>query len=575
MPFGINTNLSALTVSRNLSATQSGLATSLQRLSSGLRINSAKDDAAGLAISERFTSQIRGLDQSVRNANDAISLLQTAEGSISGVAGNLQRIRELGVQAINSTNSASDRQAIQAEISQLAAEIDRIGNATEFNGMKVFAQNRASAVGDADKLAVLDGMRGVGSWLENSETLIRELYGIQADGATLQIDLTDDPNDANDNFVVGGWLAYVQNTGGYDGNGRGLGLKLQVDMLDFVPPNLPDGGNAPYYNDRVIVHEMVHAVMARTTNWQDLGTNHLWFVEGTAEFIHGAEERVRGDIAASSVAGVVAAINGPSTASAFYSSSYAAVRYIHEQIQARGGSGIKDILVYMQNNPGATLNTAFANASLGLYASAAAARTAYTTNGAAFIGTFNLTNEDTGAIGGLDVDGGPIKTATNVMPNAGSRSGNNVTDGFTEQYELVERTEGLNQTLTFQVGANAGQTIDTKLGAMNLGAMGLTSTLDVTTRAPAQVLTSVDRALDYVNSQRAVIGAQMSRMEYAITNLQNTSTNLSASRSRIQDADFAQETARLSKNQILQQAGLAMAAQANQDPRRVLTLLNI
>lgn len=575
MSLGINTNLSALTVSRNLTAAQSGLASSLQRLSSGLRINSAKDDAAGLAISERLTSQIRGLDQSVRNANDAISLLQTAEGAISNVASNLQRIRELGVQAINSTNSPSDRQAIQAEISQLAAEIDRIGQVAEFNGMKVFAQNRTSAVGDTDKLAVLDGMRGVGSWLENSETLTRDLFGLKADGAKLTIDLTDDPNDANDNFAVGGWLAYVQ-TSGFDANGRGEGLKLQVDMLDFVPPNLPDGGQAPYYNDRVILHEMVHAVMARTTNWQDLTTSHLWFVEGTAEFIQGAEERLKSDIAAlGGAAAVVSAIGGPSTTSQFYSSSYAAVRYVHEQIKAAGGEGVKDLMEYMQANLGSTLDQAFANASSGAYANAAAALADYSANGAAFIATFNLNNDDTGAIGGLDVDGGPVKTATNVVPNFGSRSGNNVTDGFNEQFEVVERTEGLSQVLTFQVGANAGQTIDTKLGAMNLGAMGLAATLDVTTRAPAQVLTSVDRALDYVNSQRAVIGAQMSRMEYAIANLQNASTNLSASRSRIQDADFAQETARLSRGQILQQAGLAMAAQANQDPRRVLSLLNI
>src|SRR5687768_16494805 len=137
MPQVINTNVASLNSQRNLTTSQGQLATALQRLSSGLRINSAKDDAAGLAISERFTTQIRGLNQAARNANDGISLAQTAEGSLGSVGDNLQRIRELAVQAANATNSDTDRAALQAEAAQLIAEVQRVGSQSEFNGIKL------------------------------------------------------------------------------------------------------------------------------------------------------------------------------------------------------------------------------------------------------------------------------------------------------------------------------------------------------------------------------------------------------------------------------------------------------
>ena len=150
MALTVNTNIASLTAQRNLTSSQSDLSTSLQRLSSGLRINSAKDDAAGLAISERFTAQIKGLNQGVRNANDGISLAQTAEGALAEVTSNLQRIRELSVQSANATNSASDRTALQAEVKQLVAEIDRVASNTEFDGIKLLDgtfSNRSFQVG--------------------------------------------------------------------------------------------------------------------------------------------------------------------------------------------------------------------------------------------------------------------------------------------------------------------------------------------------------------------------------------------------------------------------------------------
>jgi len=153
--------------------TGSTLATTLQRLSTGMRINSARDDAAGLAISERMTAQIRGNNMAARNANDGISYLQTADGGLASVSENLMRMRELAVQAGNSMMSDSDRQALQAEVDQLKQEVDRISSSAKFNGEFIFDQARNSAVGDLTQLAVLDGLRN-GGWLTDAERLISE-----------------------------------------------------------------------------------------------------------------------------------------------------------------------------------------------------------------------------------------------------------------------------------------------------------------------------------------------------------------------------------------------------------------
>lgn len=188
MSLSINTNVASLSVQRSLNASQSMLGKALQRLSSGLRINSAADDAAGLAISERFTTQVRGLNQAVRNANDGISMLQTAEAALGTVSESLRRIRELAVQAANATNSEFDRAALQREIEQLTQEVDRVGRTTTFNGQKLFGQNSTSVLGDSEQLAVLDGMQS--GWLSAAEALIQQHYGIQANGNAIRIELT-------------------------------------------------------------------------------------------------------------------------------------------------------------------------------------------------------------------------------------------------------------------------------------------------------------------------------------------------------------------------------------------------
>ncbi|EYC50648.1 flagellin [Hylemonella gracilis str. Niagara R] len=564
MTLTINTNLLSLTARRNLASSDASFTTTIERLSSGLRVNSARDDAAGLAISDRFTSQIRGQNQAMRNANDAVSLLQTAEGAISNVSGSLQRIRELAIQSANATNSVSDRQALQQEVSQLLAEIDRVGVSTEFNTLKVFDQFRNKMVaggttGDPDKDAVIEGLQG--GWLENTEAMIQAAYGIGGSGNSFTIDLSVFSDGA------GGTAARVTSLVGP--SGPGTNITLEIDMADFVPPNLPNGGTAPFYSDRIIAHEMVHAIMATGQSWGELANDGTatWFLEGVAEFIHGADERVQADGVAATLADNILAWGSTSVD---YSSAYTAVRYLHA---TTGGTGVTNMLQHLQNTPGQTLSNAFA--AVTPYASTAAFVADYNANKAAFIAGFNFGNADTGAIGGADVDGGPVMNAEDIVNDAGSTISTNVLSGFNEIWNEWEEGSGggTGNILRFHVGANANQTIDTAIGGMNLGALNLTDVDISDVNGANKAILRMDQALEYTSRLRANLGAQMSRFEQTINNLQISAENLTASRSRIVDADFAQETAALSRAQVLQQAGTAMVAQANQIPQGVLALL--
>lgn len=417
MPLSININLAALTSSRNLSSTTADLNRSLERLSSGLRINQAKDDAAGLSISERMSAQIRGLNQASRNANDGISMLQTAEGALSSISSALQRVRELSIQAANATNSINDKRALQEEATQLIQEIERVSTSAAFNGEKVFDTSCASVLGTEDQLAVLYGLQT--GWLEQSESLIQQYYGITADGADMNIELTTFTDGA------GGTAARVVGSipGGF--TGKATDVKLQIDMSDFSPANLPNGGNAPFYNDRIIAHEMVHAVMYRSMNIASMfnpAVDQTWFLEGAAEFIHGADERLQASIGSVGIGGVMtraATFGGGGGAwggtSDDYSAAYAAVRFMHQEIKNLGGSGIKDVMTYLNQNPAATLDNAINAATGGTYATANAFLGAFNAGGAAYIGGLNLTDADTGAIGGANADAGTVRTAESVI----------------------------------------------------------------------------------------------------------------------------------------------------------------
>ncbi|MBX3617375.1 flagellinolysin [Nitrosomonas sp.] len=573
MTLSINTNLGALNTSRYLTASTTDLSRSLERLSSGMRINSAKDDAAGLAISERMTSQIRGLNQATRNANDGVSMLQTADGALSSMTTSLQRIRELSIQAANSTNSLTDKKALQEETNQLIQEMEKVATTSTFNGDKIFDFSGSSVLGDTNQLAVVYGLQY--GWLEDAENMIQQYFGISADGADMNIELTTFTDGA------GGTAARVVGAVPGSYTGKATDVKLQIDMSDFTPANLPNGGNAPFYNDRIIAHEMVHAVMYRSMNIGSMfnpTTDQTWFMEGAAEFIHGADERLQASINSVGIGGVMARAATFGSAGASwggssddYSAAYSAVRYLHQVIKDHGGSGIKDVMVYLNQNQSATLSDAISAATGGLYANADAFNADFVANGAAYIASMNLTDSDTGAIGGLNADGGPARTAESVISDTGSRGGTNPTSGFNEIWEDIG-TAAVGNNKRLQVGANKTDTLDISLGAVNTSALSIQD-LDLINNAGFTTY-KVDLALNQINEERSKIGAQLNRLQSVITNNQTSVEATTASQSRIQDVDYAVETTSLTKKQIMQQAATAVLAQANSSPQMLLALLS-
>ena len=555
----VNTNISSSFTRRQLESNSTALATSLQRLSTGQRINSAKDDAAGLQISNRLTSQVRGLNVATRNANDGISLLQVAEGALQSVSDALQRVRSLGLQAMNGSNGPSERTALDQEAQQLLQEINRVNETTSFAGRKVFDQGTFSVLGDLDQRAVLNALRGF--WISEGEQRVFDAFGLSADNAELKITLTNDPSSQA--------LASVSGTSG--AGGKVFNQVLDVNLAYFDAASLPNGGSAPAYTDRVIAHEMAHAVMGRTMNFAALPS---WFIEGSAEAVQGADERLSGDTAGgTNVTGILAAFNADDVSgSAGYSGGYAAIRYMHAEIKAAGGSGIKDIMGYLKQNSGSTLDQALTNASKGAFTGLADFNTQFNADASTFVASLDLTNADTGAIGGFDADGGDVLTAENVLRNQGT--GLPGSQGFKlVEPKLFNATGVGGNTITqFQIGAEAYETLEIGLSAFSADAMAL-GRLDLS-KTPGLAVMDIDDALAYIDRQRGYMGALQNRLESTISNLQSIAENAAASRSRILDTDFAAETSNLVSRQIIQQAAQSVLAQANQRPQAVLSLLS-
>jgi flagellin len=307
---------------------------------------------------------------------------------------------------------------------------------------------------------------------------------------------------------------------------------------------------------------MVHAVMGRTMN---MGALPQWFVEGTAELINGADERLAG---VGSIAGVVATIAGGGFT---YEGGYAASRYLHDRMKGLGvEGGIKGIMQYLNNNQSANLDAALNAVSNGVYTSNAAFLADFGANGEQFVNTkMNLTNADTGAIGGLDADGGPARDARAVVPASGTSNAADGLAGFNVVYPDEGGASGVRR-VQVQAGDSAGDLIDLQFSSMNARALGLAN-LDMTRSSVA--LLTIDRALEFVNEQRVRTGASSNRLDLAAGALETSSQNMQAARSRIQDTDYASDTARLTRTQILQQAASAMLAQANGQPRSILSLL--
>ena len=485
----INTNLSSLTAQRNLGLSQSSLNTSIQRLSSGLRINSAKDDAAGLAISERFTSQIRGLNQAVRNANDGISLAQTAEGALKASGDILQRVRELSVQSANATNSAGDRKAIQAEVGQLLSELDRISVTTEFNGQKLLDGSFGSATFQVGANANQTITATTGNFRTST-------YGTQlATSASGAANASGSAGAASGTITIAG---------------------LQTKSL-----NIPASGTAADVASAVNSATESTGVTANARNVSQLG-----FGAAGAYVLS-----VKGDNA--TAANVTFNISATNTAAGL-AEAVKAFNDVSSQtgITAKLNASADGII--LTNEAGADISIA---------------------NGATSAGSVDLASQDAGTTLSSS-------TQTFTPPTTTAAGATSVTRGTIE----FSSDKGYTVQGTGMGGLLPGAASSSSLQAVN--------SIDVSTvEGATKALKVVDSALAAVNGQRASFGALQARFETAIANLNTSSENMSASRSRIQDADFAAETANLSRAQILQQAGTAMVAQANQIPQGVLSLL--
>ena len=458
MSLTLNTNIDSLNAQRNLTASQSSLSTSLQRLSSGLRINSAADDAAGLAIASQFTTQINGTNQAVNNANDAISEAQTAGGALSTLTDNLQSIRTLAVESANGSNSSSDRAALDQEVQQQIAEITRIASQTSFNGQNV-----------------LDG----------------------SSGTTV--------------YQVG---ANVGNT---------------------ISVNLAQGVRADQ------IGQVATATSGNVTTTALTGSN-LTIQVGT---------------------GTAVAIGASVAGSANASNSLAG--------EAAGSAYSKVAAI----NAAASTYALSINGTA-IYAAGTAVANGATLTAANVVSQINLYTSQTGVTAGLSSTGALQLSASDGRDiNLTEAIGAGATGGGA--HEAAQTTGTINLSASSNIVIGGGGSAD-----VGFAAGGQTISLGNATLANANVLTvaganstiaAVDSALATVSSFQSTLGAIQNRFTSTVSNLQATSQNLTSSRSTIQDADFAAETANLTKSQVLQQAGISVLAQANQEPQLILKLL--
>jgi len=463
----INTNISALTAQRNLTRAQSGLERSIQRLSTGLRINNAVDDAAGLAISDRLTSQVRGLNQAVRNANDGVSALQTADGSLNEVSNLLQRARELAVQSANDSNSASDRSSLNAEVSSILSELDRLASTVQFNSRKL-----------------LDG------------TFTNAQFQIGANAyETVSFSITS------------------------------------VNTADLGAKVLQGGA-------------------VSSTALSGLTSSSTLTVNGISVTI-GAQTNIEG---------VISAINN--------------------RAGDTNATATKNPQTIVVDTGFIALTTAGATQTLTLNGVSISLSTGNADANSTFIATVNGFSNQTGVI-----------AATNSVGVTFTRSsGGTIALSETTASVGVGDTVASTASRTFNAGYTLSVDLDKSLTVVSSAtgdALGFTTGVVSTTATAKRIngvsisnvsgandaIQTIDFGLSQLSRVRGAIGAVQNRFVSAISSLSVASENLSAARSRIQDADVAQETAELTRTQILIQAGVSVLAQANQLPSVALSLL--
>ncbi|MGB3424347.1 MAG: FliC/FljB family flagellin [Castellaniella sp.] len=548
----INTNYLALVSQNNLNKSQSALGSAIERLSSGLRINSAKDDAAGQAIANRFTANIKGLTQAARNSNDGISLAQTTEGALTEINNNLQRIRELSVQAATGSNSESDLSSIQDEIQQRLDEIDRVSAQTQFNGVKVLAKD--------NELIVQVGAN-------DNETISIKLNEITA--STLGLN----------GFNV-------------DGSGRIANTAATTANLPAGATDNGDGTHTASVANTALTAAQALAQMSdgNTVDFTDAGGATTYTYDAASGKFTYADSLVAAD---SDFATVVSDIAGKIGNSTSFNVTFGGTQ-TNVKVDSTGNltadNGDKLYISTTGELTAAPTETGLTQATLSdvvkLAGETAGAKIEH--SGV----TYETTTPDAGgdegviSIGGstisaadlaAKIEGGTATADTTVNignPVVGGSITLGQTDGVsTNAYTDAagKLTDQANTTSTY-TETDGGLTVNGK--KVYVGEDGaLTTDADHAGTRTVDPLAALDKALAQVDKLRSGLGAIQNRFESTIANLNNTITNLSAARSRIEDADYAVEVSNMTRAQILQQAGTAVLAQANQVPQTMLSLL--
>lgn len=612
----INHNMNAMNAYKNMSFNAVSGGKAMEKLSSGLRINRSGDDAAGLAISEKMRSQIKGLEQASRNVQDGISLIQTAEGALNETHSILQRMRELSNQSANDTNTEGDRQEIQKEMNQLTSEVNRIGNTTEFNTKKLLnsgSVDNDQATDSAYNTAKDNIIKGLRSgWLENSADLINKAYGLQGSG-TKKLEVFIDQG------TPYGDLAHV--------GGTSDKLELHIDETDFTKGDGDSGNNihGKLYDDRIIAHEMTHAVMNDALgikNMNDLHKNNkVWFVEGTAEGISGADERLKRIIGDGT--GIIdVQLNNLATRAADllngakwngddidYSAGYAIVKYINKV----EGKNLKDVMNNIKAKGSAGLDESIDIINLRVGFDNKLKNYLKDTNKVHL--NWGKDEEDVGSLLGAD-HGGSKLDAESIVSGTTELKDQPLAGKFqiiwpkgTEMSSNRNVDSGSEPGVMFHIGANEGQSFKLRLRDMRASSLrisgknegesikakdgsatakftkikGVTNgtsgesveyALDVSNYENASAaIKIIDEAIGAVSSFRGELGAAQNRLEHTTTNLKATSENLQASESRIRDIDMAKEILEFSKIDLVTKVSQVMIMQASVRHESVIRLL--
>lgn len=576
MALVINTNTASLNAQRQLMSSGSALDKATERLSSGNRINSAKDDAAGLAIANRMTSQVRGLDQAIRNANDGISLIQTAEGALQESTNILQRMRELSVQSANGIYSDSDRKTLQAEVKQLQSELTRISESTTFNGQKLLDGSLGTKELQIGSEANQTVGVSIGSFSANS------LGGLKGDivGEATVAGLTNLAFDATDSLKVNDYQ--LKATSGTTLNERLAGINADLDgkgaeFSALVSVEATNGGSGIIKAGTESLTLAVVDGNGQNQSYVISGTNSMQElvdkINNTTSVQASLDEKGKLNL---TVEGATSLTVTDSTTSqkATGITTTAATNFsvvITDTSSTKSGVRLEGVGAFAAAGGTAAIGIDLHDANGNI-------------QGAAVGATVGALNKGDLIINGVEID--KITLVADAGDNATEiiKKINEVSDqtgvvafaGSTTSGIALRSANG--EEISIKYGDNTtGTVVFGQVGLQERNASvgsGSVASIDISTAAGAQkAISIIDKALEQVNATRADLGAINNRLDHTVSNLANISEKTAASQSRITDADFAAETAALSRAQVLQQAGTAMLAQSNARPQQVLSLL--